>query len=351
MNHFLGDHAFSAGGSVYTWTDVVMAAVQRGDWARLVESLRRRLALVAMADDRGLSPTEGELEAAGQEFRYERDLITAEDMEAWLAREGLTVEDWMEHIERSVVAAKAGEAGEIPAEWDPPAEDVAERLAAEAVCSGALAGFAQTFAEHVAVASDDAAAAGDPSPEQVRQAALTVCEEAARLGLPDLSAGDGRRRVEEIVRVELAFPDRARDLVSSAAVRAEIENHRLDWIRLDLEGLSFGDAAEAREAALCLREDGEDFESVARSAHVRIRNERVFLDELDPSVRTELLSAKPGELVGPLEFGEQFHLFRVREKTIPSESDMDVRRRAESAVLAKMLEEQTLSRILWLERH
>ena len=325
MNHFLGDPAFSAGDSVYTWGDVVLAAVHRGDWSRLEEVLRRKLALLAEAEERGDAPTEEELDAAAQEFRYERDLITGEDMEAWLTREGISVDDWMDYVERSLVFSRAGEAGMSTRDEDADADadaDVAARIAVEAICSGALMEFAEALAARVAVAArpldepesgSGRADAESPPPEEVRHAARSAAADALRFGLADLASEPEGARLEELARAELV--------------------------------------SAAREAALCVRDDGASFEAVAESAHVSARREHLFAEELDPATRADLLSARPGEIVGPIAFGDGFHLYRLHGKTMPTERDPDVRRRGEAAVLHRLLDEETRSRICWLERH
>lgn len=384
MNHFLGDPAFSVDGATYTWGDVVLAAVQRGDWSRLEETLRRKLALLAEAEERGEAPTEEELDAAAQEFRYERDLITGEDMEAWLARAGISLDGWMDYIERSLVFSRSGEDArtkpaateESSGEFD---EELSAAMAAEATCSGALTRFAETLAARIAIgmrplegAGAESAGGGadqDLSAEKMHRAASSAAEAAAladgdaiRPGLAGRSARSGlagltglagereRARFEELARFENSFAARCRQLVSAGAVRSEIDSRRLDWIRLDLEALSFASEAAAREAALCVREDGASFASVADSAHVRVRRERLFAEELDPAARADLLSARPGEIVGPLAFAQEFHLFRLHGKTMPAEGDADVRGRSEAAVLDRLVDEETRSRIHWIER-
>ncbi len=368
MNNFLAGPAFSADGRVFRWTDVVLAAVLRRDWSSFSDGVERRLALAASAEARGETPTDQELEAAAEEFRYARDLITAEDMEAWLDRRGLSVDEWMAYVERSVLespgaaAAATDDAGdaEDDAEGEkdaaPPSavdgESFRECLAVEAICSGALTRFAASLAGRVAlderISVDPSGGGAAPSPEEIRSLVETLSTEIARSPLPDLDEIPPER-LEELARMELVFQGHRRRLASASALRNEIEANRLEWIRVDLQGLSFADEASAREALFCLREDGETFEDVAASARLRLRDERILLSEIDPAAKPDLLSARPGELVGPLAFGERFHIFRLREKTMPSEDDPEIRRRAEDSLIARLVERETEARIRWLD--
>jgi hypothetical protein len=282
-------------------------------------------------------------------------------MEAWLTREGISVDDWMDYVERSLVFSRAREAGGSSRDEDGDADaDVAARVAVEAICSGALMEFAEALAARVALAArplddtesgSDRADAESPPPEEVRRAARSAAADALRFGLADLATDPEGERLEVLARAELVFAARCRRLVSAPAVRSEIDFRRLDWIRFDLETLSFTSETAAREAELCVRDDGASFEAVAESAHVSARREHLFAEELDPATRADLLSARAGEIVGPIAFGGGFHLFRLHGKTMPTERDPDVRRRGEAAVLHRLVDEETRSRIRWLERH
>src|SRR5882762_3133258 len=68
---------FSLGGSCYSRSDVVVAAILRGDWARLEDRTRSGLACVKRA--RGGTPPSIDLQKAVEEFRYARNLITVEE--------------------------------------------------------------------------------------------------------------------------------------------------------------------------------------------------------------------------------------------------------------------------------
>ena len=129
-----------------------------------------------------------------------------------------------------------------------------------------------------------------------------------------------------------------------------IEARGLDWVRLDVQDLGFGREAAAREALLCLREDGDSLEAVAATARTAPRESRLYLEDVDPTARSELLGAGPGDLVGPLRLGEEFHLLLVRDKALPSESDPEVRRRAESHLQKAAVEREIQARVRWVQR-
>jgi hypothetical protein len=83
---------FSVGDSRYDWADVLVAAHLRGDWAGLETQIRQGLACQRALDndDETDEADPQAVDAAATEFRYARDLVSAEEAEAWLAEHGLT---------------------------------------------------------------------------------------------------------------------------------------------------------------------------------------------------------------------------------------------------------------------
>ena len=150
--------------------------------------------------------------------------------------------------------------------------------------------------------------------------------------------------------MEQLFERASRGILTDEAIRAQVEAHRLDWIRLEVRDLGFSEEAAAKEAALCLREDGASLESVAADAHSPVRDGKYYLDEADPEARPLLLSARPDELVGPLAFPDGFHLMLVRGKIMPNEQDSEIRRRAEETLLARLSEQEAETRVQWHQR-
>ena len=153
MNTILSKPVFSLGERTYTWLDVVLAAIVRGDWAALETQVSLGLALVERAGEADELPEEAEIDAAAEEFRYDRDLVTAEEMEGWLGRCGLTLEEWMEYIERLVVRQAETDPDDDSLLESFDAEAVGANVIIEAICSGELYRFAQTLAGRAAIAS------------------------------------------------------------------------------------------------------------------------------------------------------------------------------------------------------
>ena len=171
--------------------------------------------------------------AAATVFRYEHNLLAAEELEAWLDARGLSTADWNGYLRRSLLRERwAEDLEQVAAEFPVGEDEVEASLQAEAVCSGFLRRAAERLAEDAALAAtDDAEDSGD-------RAAL----------------------IAALIREADAARGRAPSLPE---VEREIAAHGLEWIRIEAETLELADAEAAREAALCVRVDGRTLADVA----------------------------------------------------------------------------------------
>ena len=67
-------------------------------------------------------------------------------------------------------------------------------------------------------------------------------------------------------------------------------------------------------------------------------------------LRVALVSASPGELIGPVERDAGHLLLQVRAKTAPSADDPELGRRAAAVLAARAVERELRDRVLWHER-
>jgi hypothetical protein len=321
MSQLLEGPCFAVDGEVYQWQDVFAFARASGRWTDLERSARAGVACTMHAE---ASPEEEErleavVDAAGDEFRYERDLLTADEMEAWLSERGLTARTWLDSIRRRVLRELwADQLDDLLARYDPTAADVASALAADMVCDDAHGALADGLA---AVASA-AAAAGGPAPGDDRFAALRDAAERFRA-----------------------------TVLTDEALRREIASHQMDWVRIDCRALEFAGLPEAREAALCLREDGLPLEEVAGSAHVPVGALSFYLDEIDAEERSRFLASHAGAVVGPIPVDDVHILYHVDAKVMPSADDPSVRARASAIISSRAVTIEVQQRVQWLADH
>ena len=312
---------FTVAGRTYAWEDVVLSAELRGELGALELQTRQGLAcLRRLAAEAGAVQAES-LRAAATVFRYERSLLAAEELEAWLGARGLTVPDGNGYLRRMLLRERwVDELERIESEFAVGDEEVEAALPAEAVCTGFLSRAAERLAEDAALAATDDAV--EDSPDRATLiAALARGAEAVRARAP-----------------------------SRPEVEREVAAHGLDWIRIEAETLELDDAEAAREAALCVRVDGRPLTDVADECGLPANALLLYLGDADPELRAALVSASPGELIGPVERGDGHMLLQLRAKAEPSADDPELGRRAAAVLAARTVEHELRDRVVWHER-
>ena len=326
MKTLLDHVVFDVGGTNYTWEDVLVAAKAWGDWAELEQQVRQGIACVKKLEQVDEDLDDEEVESAAREFRYARDLVAASDAEAWFEKWGLTAETWMEYIERFVLRKKwSAELPEIVSEYAVTEEEVEENVWADGVCAGHFERFVQKLAARVAVHEKLQEETPHPqplSPQAGRGESL----------LPSLDA---------------SFQLFTKQVLTSKAIRDQITAHYAGWIRIDCRCVSFPDEQMAREAALCVQQDGEPLDDVAGRAGTEVQQERFYLEHTDPALRPHFQGAKQGELLGPLAWNGQQSLFLILDKIMPSIDDPEICQRAEQAVIRSAIAHEVNSRVHW----
>src|SRR6185436_2499218 len=103
LAEFWARQAFAIREVDFTWLDVALGAMARGQWPAFEQRLAQGLACLARADAEDALPSEEALDAAATAFRYDRDLIAAADVNAWLARTGIHTDDWIAYLNRDLL--------------------------------------------------------------------------------------------------------------------------------------------------------------------------------------------------------------------------------------------------------
>jgi len=291
---------FAIGDHVYGWDDVVRLAKLRGEWTSLAADGARGTEAVAELEARGEPVDDEAIAAAAREFRYERDLLAADELDAWLERHDLTAADWHDYLRRSLARDR------LP---DGTGRETADEAViwCEGICSGRLERLAPELAKLAAVSP------GSP-----------------------------------VEALDASFDDFSAAAVDESAEAREVETNRLEWLRFAYEALVANDEGAAHEAVLCVRADGDSLVAVADRAGLEVERDECWLDELDPALGTRFLAATPGELVGPVVVEGGFVVAHVIAKTTPSLDDEDVRARARDAALGRAVSRLVADRVVWL---
>jgi hypothetical protein len=327
MDALLGQPVFSIGDEQYRWEDVILSARLRGDWADLEKELREGLACLKRLDKEEEEIDPGELQSAANDFRYGRDLVSAEEAEAWLNRWHLNAEEWMEYIQRHLLRQKwADQLTEIRARFRVTKKEIQSNLQAEAVCSGHLERFARALATRAAAYAKALEAGWVEHREESAEAAA-------------------RFRV-----LEAGYQRFCAHVIDLRSLKGQVDSHRLDWIRFECRYVLFPQQQMAREAALCARDDGMALDEIAANANIALHEAAMYLDEIEPSRRDRFLSAERGSVIGPLDWDNAVGVFLIADKILPGLEDPEIKQRAQKALLELEVNREINNRVKWHAR-
>jgi hypothetical protein len=353
MREFFLKPVFQVRDDSYSWSDVALAAVVWGDWERLQREVREGLACLHSYRDAGRPLPDEEIDTAAADFRYERELISAQETEAWFARWGISASQWMGYIRRSVLRARLeARLPELLARHPVSDAEVAAAAGVEAICSGMLTRLAPRLAARAAAYDNMRGAQQNGGPlytdQDVAGARNGFPDDVRSLGV-DVDDATLDACATRLARTELALRDFRAAVITPRAVADQISAHHLEWIRVAYQTLIYPAEAMAREALLCVREDGMDFTDLAAATTVAdLREDERWIGEVTGPVHAALLGARAGEVIGPFSIDGGHGLIRLTDKCLPSAEDEQVRSKAETAALQRALSNELQTRVHWL---
>ena len=328
--HRVHGAAFRLGETRYRLADALLRSALAGEWRALEASIREGAACEERADAEGSPLGEGEIRDALREFRYDHDLIAAEEAEGWLDAWEITADEWREALVRQRLRRHWARHLDAIVRDFPPDEETLARIAwPDLVCSGAVERLARELAERAAVAGAIEADAGLPGDSAVSAAGRAVPGPLlpAWMGVPEDDA-----TVRRLQRWEEGHAAARRREVTPDKVRAALASHALEWTYVEAVRLAFPAEPMAAEAALRVRVDGESLAEVAADLGRKAEAWRGFLEEAAPALRVRLIGASSGELLGPLADEDGHALLHVVTREAPRAEDARAWAHAEAHV-------------------
>ncbi|MFG2638921.1 hypothetical protein ACGFX8_35245 [Streptomyces sp. NPDC048362] len=298
------------GGRTFTWADVVAAAQFWGEWGEAEAAASMALKTLWRARAVGVDLGGATVDESARQFRYQRQLLSADELQSWLAFRGLDVDSWLNYIRGRALLGERVDGDSVA---DP--DEIPHATWAQLVCSGALERVGQRLATYLAVAD--------------------------ALSLP---AAQTPLCSSELASLEHAYAKFSGG-VDDAKARRELERRQVEWTRVQVRQLSCKDEHVVREVALCVRTDGRPIDDVAIEAGASIERRRFEIQHVDEPLRSKLLGARVGELLGPLPHGADQVLVEVIDKHPPSFDDPQLARRARACALERALLSEVAERI------
>jgi hypothetical protein len=315
--------------------DLVLLGLITGAWAQFERDVSRGLALER--DSLGTFSAE-ELRARATEFRYARRLLSASEFTAWLAARCLTVADLSGVLGRMLRRERMGDG-----DFEVEASELRAVLRAEALCCGIFEALADSAIERMAAAHR----LGRLDSEVVDVRVETTLTDAIgrhAAGIAGLGEDELARRLRRLWAYEDARAELRAQVADPVALRRQLADHGLDWLRLEGWRLRFTGEGAAREARALMIDDGLGVEEVSAVAGTAAVAESLYLDEVPEQIAGVLAAVAPGEVATPWLQDEAWNVLLVSAKTTPSPDDPVLRERATDELLAHVLRRQAAGR-------
>ena len=337
---------FTCGTDDFTVRDVIDAAHLRGELDRLWRDLLTRVAAEEKAQQSGAELDQQAMNATAVAFRYKHDLITAEETEKWLEQRAVTLGDYSDYFVRDYWAKIFGARATAAATpYIHATPEQRELLVTELTFSGQLDQLGKRFASRVAafcvlIGDEIPHLLVDEENQQFRSRVANVEEWLAGLGRDEAW-------LQEMLQMETAYQNATTRILTPEARQRELSALRLPLTRCEIELIELESHGAAREAFLCVRDDGMTMEEVAKEGRYPYRRIETVLDQLEPEMQQKYLSAIPGTVMEPIARGDGYQLTRLLGKREPSLEDREVGTRVEQRLLARHFGDLTASRIQW----
>jgi hypothetical protein len=326
----------------YTARDAVDAALFRGkldskwkEFLRCIEAERR-------ADELDIDLDDFAIATVAEAFRYEHDLITAEETEAWLATRGLTLDDFSDYFSRQYCAGTLNEKI-VPkeVEFSSAPSELRQLFVTELILSGELDRMTTQLMFRLAARC----ATNDPDPDSIavedRKFLITTRLEPAQLPRWLERLGRDSEWLNETLAMEAAYRLRCDSLLVPQARQRELVALRLPLTRFEAEIMELESRDAAQEALFCVREDGMSMEEVAIEGRYPYRRVDFVFEDIPSDVQQRFLSVSAGDVLEPITRGDGFELCRIVNKIEPEPDDPSVKSRIDQRLLDRHFFELT----------
>jgi hypothetical protein len=339
---------FAVAGRAVTVREIIEAAYLRGEiepyWRRLIELIE-----IGKKNSEFQEIDEAVLQAQSEQWRYDRDLITAEEVERWLRDRGLSLEEFSAYFVRNT-GKKSIRGGTQPVAIDylAASRELRDLLRIELLLSGEFDRMAIQLSWRFA-----ASCPKDHVPSHLIEAERACFLELAGLhagSLPGWLASFGRNQqwLDEMCELEAAFRQQREGLSTPSMRERTLTALRLPLLRLELELIELDSIEAAREAFLCVRDDGAPMEEVARNGRYPYRKAAMFLEDLSTDAQHKVLSAVPGDVLDPINQEDGYQVWHLIRKIEPSLADDEVRHRIERRIIESHFSELAGRHVRWM---
>lgn len=340
-----GAPVFTCGHISYTDWDVIDAALFRGE---LEPTWKELLHCVESENQSGdTEMDESIVDTAVEAFRYDHDLITAEETEQWLEARGLTMDEFGAYFSRHYWKNSLQDKIQVQAaDYLSASEEMRVLLRAELILSGEFDRLATRLSWRVAGFQESKNTEVDLSAEKEQFFKRAGIDERK---LPNWLNRLGREEqwLTAILRFEAIHNRIHNDLLMPQIRQREMSSLRLPLTRLDVEMLEVESKDAASEASLCVTVDGLSMEEVAKEGRYPYRRVQLLIEDIEPDLQQIFLSVPEGSVLEPIARGDGFQLWRMIEKIEPNAEDPVIRERIDKRILDLHFSKIVSNHIQW----
>ncbi len=335
--------------TAFTVRDLIDAAHFRGEVAPLWRDLLRLVAAEEKADASELEIEEAAIDSAAEQFRYQHDLITAEETERWLSERGLTLEDFGAYFVRHQWGETAEESAAEAEDYLDASPEMRELLTLELILNGELERMAGRSSWRVAARRAEGGGAVDDELLNAQKARFLERNDLPHEQVMEWLGKLGRDPawLREQLATEAVYQRTPDALLTREARAHEVSALRLPLTLFEVGTIEFDSLDAAREALLCVRTDGMEMQAVAEEGRYPYRHAEILLEDVPEDLQQKFLSVTPGSVLEPITRGEGFHLCRIAAKAEPNVDDPIVKTRAEERILDRHFGELCAQHVQW----
>ena len=335
---------FSRGEREFTAKEVVDCAVLRGEIDPLWDEFVRIGECDRLASDQGLEPDESAVDAAAIAFRYQHDLITAEETERWLENRGVSLGEFGEYFARKYWGRSYSGATQVPTStYQTAAAEEKDLFLVDLILSGSLDQMAERLSYRIAAQADENSEEGAKEERGRFLTARRITDLAAWLA----EFGRDEEWLNEMFTAEASYRRRVAHILTEQALQKELGPLRLNLTRFELETVEVDSKDAGAEVAACVRNDGMEMSEIAEESRYPFHSSEVLLEDVPSEQQQKFLSVKAGTLFDPIPRGDGFEVWRVKTRTEPSLQDATVRARLEKRIIDRCFNELLSKYIDW----
>jgi len=328
----------ACGAQEYKARDAIQAALFRGELDSVWAQFLSRVASEKRAEELALELDDDALDSAAEAFRYQHDLITAEETEQWLAERALSLEEFSDYFARQYWPSAFEEKVEVEkVDFVSASPELRELFTGDMIISGELDRMTTELAWRLAALAATPKENVDCQMIEVERRNFFDRSKIEPSGLNDWLNRLGRDSewLEQMLMMEAAYQRGRETLLNPQARKNELAILRLALTRFEAKVIELESRDAAQEALFCIREDGMSMEEVASEGRYPYRQISFLQEDIPTDLRQRFLSVGPGDVLEPIGRGDGFELLQVIEKIEPQADDPAVQARIDQRLLER----------------